>query len=318
MADPLPSPPAAAGSRRRRALAALLTLAALAVLAIFLIRNRGYIAAHYAPRPEAFLAIAALVVATLALRGLAHQVLFGRMGISASAFDWFRLVTVSSFTNYLPLSAGMVAKAFYLKRVYSLPYRTFAVGQVALLIVIMSTNGAVGLATLAVDFPEHVVGIVGAGFAVMIGAAVLMFPPTAAVRWLSSRWPAWEAGATPEIRRAWPAVALYQVGILVATAATLRIAFAMGSSNVGFAACVVFAAASMLTRLVSITPGAIGIREFLVGGLAHLTGFSLRDAVIASTAVRTVEVAVIFALGGIFTHHLSGRVMSSYEDREEG
>jgi uncharacterized membrane protein YbhN (UPF0104 family) len=286
-------------------------------LAIFLIRNRGYIAAHYALRPEAFLAITALVVATLALRGLAHQVLFGRMGISASAFDWFRLVTVSSFTNYLPLSAGMVAKAFFLKRVHSLPYRTFAVGQVALLVVIMSTNGAVGLATLALDFPEHLAGIVGAGFAVMIGAAALMFLPTAVVERLSGHRLAWEADATPEIRRAWPAVALLQVGILVATAATLRIAFAMGSSNVGFAACVVFAAASMLTRLVSITPGAIGIREFLVGGLAYLTGFSLRDAVIASTAARTVEVAVIFALGGIFTHHLSGQVMSSYEDREK-
>jgi hypothetical protein len=318
MASPLPSPPAAAAAYRRRALVALLTLAALAVLAIFLIQNRDYIAAHYALRPEAFLAIAVLVVATLALRGLAHQVLFGRMGISASAFDWFCLVTVSAFTNYLPLSAGMVAKAFFLKRVHSLPYRTFAVGQVALLVVVMSTNGAVGLATLAFGSPEHVVGIIGAGFAVMTGAAVLMFPPSAAVRWLASRWPAWEAAATPEIRRAWPAVALYQVGILVATAATLRIAFAMGSSKVGFAACVIFAAASMLTRLVSVTPGAIGVREFLVGGLAHLTGFSLRDAVIASTAVRTVEIAVIFALGGIFTRRLSDRVMSSYEDREEG
>lgn len=316
MASPRPSRPAAARSRWRPALVALLTLVALAALAVFLIRNRGYIAANYAVRPEAFFGIAVLVVVTLALRGLAHQALFGRMGISASAFDWFRLVAVSSFTNYLPLSAGMVAKAFFLKRVHSLPYRTFAVGQVALLVVIMSTNGAVGLAALASNFPEHVAGIVGAGFAVMTGAAALMFLPTAAVRRLSGRWLAWEADAAPSIRLAWPAVALFQVGILFATAATLRIAFAMGSSQVGFAACVVFAAASMLTRLVSITPGAIGIREFLVGGLAYLTGFSLRDAVIASSAVRTVEIAVIFALGGIFTRRLSGQVMSSYEDRE--
>jgi hypothetical protein len=317
MASLPPSPPAAARSRWRRALVALLTLCALAVLAIFLIRNRDYIALHYALRPEAFAAMAALVVATLGLRGLAHRALFGRMGISASAFDWFRLVTVSSFTNYLPLSAGMLAKAFFLKRVHSLPYRRFAVGQVALLVVIMSTNGAVGLATLALDFPEHVAGIVGGAFALMTAAAALMFLPTAAVRRLSGRWLAWEADAAPEIRLAWPAVALFQVGILFATAATLRIAFGLGSSQVGFAACVVFAAASMLTRLVSITPGAIGIREFLVGGLAHLTGFSLTDAVIASTAVRSVEIAVIFALGGIFTHHFSGQVISSYEDRAE-
>jgi hypothetical protein len=309
-------PPAAERPRWRGPLAALLTLAVLAVLAIFLIRQRGYIAAHYALRPGAFFAIAALVVAILGLRGLAHQALFGRMGISASALDWFRLVTMTAFTNYLPLSAGMVAKAFYLKRVHSLPYRSFALGQVALLVATMATNGAAGLAILALFSREQLAGIVGGGFAVMTAAAALLFLPTAALRRLSGRRLAWADTAPSEIRRACPAIAVLQLGILVGTAETFRIAFGMGSSSVGFAACVVFAAASMLTRLVAITPGALGIREFLVGGLAHLTGFALRDAVIAATAVRSVEIAVIFALGGVFTHHFSRQVISSYEHRD--
>ncbi len=58
--------------------------------------------------------------------------------------------------------------------------------------------------------------------------------------------------------------------------------------------------------------------EFLVGGLAYLTGFELRDAVIASTATRIVEILVIFLLGGFFTHRLSNEVMSSYEDSGGG
>jgi hypothetical protein len=314
MASPTPLQRPAARSGWGRALAGLLTLAALTVLAIFLAHNRAYIAEHYAPRPEAFFAIAALIVATLGLRGLSHRVLFQCLGIRASDSDWFRLVTVTSFTNYLPLSAGMVAKAFFLKRVHSLPYRIFAVGQVALLVVVMTTNGAAGLLTLAVAFPGQLVGIVGAGFVLMLGSGVLLFLPSRPLRWLADRRLPWEADATPALRRAAPAAALFQVGILLATAATLRIAFAMGASEVGFAACIVFAAASMLTRLVSVTPGAIGIREFLVGGLAYLTGFELRDAVIAATATRTVEIAVIFLLGGVFTHRLSNEVMSSYEE----
>jgi hypothetical protein len=298
----------------RRAVAALLALAALGVLAIFLAHNRAYIAEHYAPRPDAFFAIAALIVATLALRGLSHRVLFQRLGIRASGTDWFRLVTVSSFTNYLPLSAGMVAKAFFLKRVHSLPYRIFAVGQVALLVVVMMTNGAAGLVTIAVAFPEQLAGIVGAGFALMLGSGALLFLPSRPLRWLVDHRLPWEADATPALRRAAPFAAMFQMGNLIATAATLQIAFAMGTSEVGFAACIVFSAASMLTRLVSVIPGAIGIREFLVGGLAYLTGFDLRDAVIASTATRGVEIAVIFLLGGVFTHRLSHEVMSSYEN----
>jgi len=310
MTEPLGTPP----TGWRRWLVTSLTLAALTVLAVFLVRNHQYIAEHWALRPDSFLAIAALTVVTLGLRGLANRVLFSRLGTDASAGDWFRLVTVSSFTNYLPLSAGMVAKAFFLKRIHRLPYGTFALGQVALLLVIISTNGAVGLATLGLAFPDRLFGIIGAGFALMTLAGALMLLPEPLSSRLPERFRIAAVEGAPKLRSAWPLVAALQFGILMASAAALAIAFDMGASGVGFAPCVVFTAAAMLTRLVSITPGAIGIREFLIGGLAYLTGFELRDAVIASTATRTVEIAVVFALGGLYTRRLSSQVISSYDD----
>jgi uncharacterized membrane protein YbhN (UPF0104 family) len=313
MADPVAAP-LAVPTGWRRWLVRGFTIAALMVLVAFLASNHRYIAEHWALRPDAFLAIAVLTITTLALRGLANRVLFSRLGIVASVRDWFQLVTVSSFTNYLPLSAGMVAKAFFLKRVHLLPYGTFALGQLALLLVIISTNGAVGLATLRLAFPDQLAGIVGAGFVVMLGAGTLMFLPEPLLRRIPDRFQSATKDGAPQLRRAWPTVALLQFAILMASSAGLAIAFDMGASDVGFAACVVFTAASMLTRLFSITPGAIGIREFLIGGLAYLTGFDLRDAVIASTATRTVEVAVVFALGGLFTRRLSSQVISSYDD----
>jgi len=313
MAEPVTVPPAAPAGWRRWLVAGL-TVAALIVLVVFLVRNHGYIADNWALSPDAFLAIAALTLVTLVLRGFANRILFSRLGIIASSGDWFQLITVSSFTNYLPLSAGMVAKAFFLNRVHLLPYGTFALGQLALLLVIISTNGAVGLATLGLAFPDRLAGVVGTGFVVMIGAGALMFPPQALLRRIPERFQAAAEDGAPRLRSAWLAVALLQFGILMASSAGLAIAFDMGASDVGFAACVVFTAASMLTRLISITPGAIGIREFLIGGLAYMTGFELRDAVIASTATRTVEVAVVFALGGLFTRRLSNQVISSYDE----
>jgi uncharacterized membrane protein YbhN (UPF0104 family) len=311
------TPGTAAASGWRRALVIGLTLAALGSLAGFLILNRGYIAEHYVVRPGAVLGLALLVVSTLGLRGLAHRALFGRMGISASAFDWFRVVSVSSFTNYLPFSAGLVAKAFFLNRVHSLPYKRFAVGQTALLLIFVSTNGAVGLVTLALSPTLPMVGLVAAAFALMSGAAVVLFLPTASVARLSGGRVRWRSETAAALRRAVPGVVVVQTAILLASAGILRIAFGMGSSDVGFAACLVFASAAVLTRLVSITPGAIGIRELLMGGLAYLTGFSPRDAVIATAAARTIEIAVIFTLGGLFTHRLSAQVMSSFEEPEQ-
>ena len=64
MAEPASAPCREPARRRRRALVALLTLAlAWRCWRSSCTSNRGYIAAHYALRPEAFLAIAALVVA---------------------------------------------------------------------------------------------------------------------------------------------------------------------------------------------------------------------------------------------------------------
>jgi uncharacterized membrane protein YbhN (UPF0104 family) len=294
----------------RKAVPVVVTLAVLAALAAFLIRHRAHIAESYSLRPGAFLAIAALIAATLVLRSLAHQRLFGRLGVSASFRDWFALVTVSALSNYLPFSGGLLAKALYLKRVHDIPYRLFAVGQASLVLVIFATNGTVGLATLLLRLPESAAGVVGAAFALMIASGALVLIPERAGRRLGGQWFPWEATSAPEVRRAWPGVALLQVAVLLATAASLKLCFAMGSSDVPFAACLLFAASVVITRLVSITPGAIGIREFLIGGVAHLTGFDLRDAVIASTLSRSVEIAVVFGLGGAFTYSLTGKMAS--------
>ena len=296
----------------RKALPVLATLAVLVALAAFLAGHREHIAETHSLRPGAFLAIAALLAATLGLRSLAHQRLFGRLGVSASFRDWFALVTVIALSNYLPFSGGLVAKALYLKRVHAIPYRLFAVGQASLVLVIFASNGIVGLATLLLLLPESAAGVVGAAFALMIASGCLVLIPERAARRLGGRWFPWEATSAPAVRRAWPGVALLQVGILLATAASLKLCFAMGSSEVPFAACVLFAATVVITRLVSITPGAIGIREFLIGGVAHLTGFDLRDAVIASMLSRSVEIAVVFGLGGAFTYTLTGKMASGY------
>ena len=193
-----------------------------------------------------------------------------------------------------------------------MPYQRFAVGQVALLLAIVATNGAVGLVALAVAGPTRGAVVVAAAFVAMLGVGALVLLPERFAKRLSARWFPWEASSAPAVRRAWPAIAALQTGILLATSASLALCFRMGDAPVGLAACVLFCAAAVVTRVVSITPGAIGIREFLIGALAALTGFEARDAVIASTLARVVELAVIGVLGALFTYTLSGRVAESY------
>ena len=247
------------------------------MLGAYLYDQRAHWIAHYTLRPLPMLGIAGLVVATLGLRAGANQALFGRLEVHAPWRDWFALVTVNSFSNYLPLSAGLIAKAFYLKRVHSMPYTQFAVGQVALLLLVVATNGFVGLAAVLVAGSIGT-GWVAAGFAMMCIVGGCAFLPASATRRLVGRRFPWDSSAVDAIRRAAPRVIPLQLGVLVATAMSLQLGFALGDASVGFGACVIFSAATVITRVVAITPGALGVREFLVGGLAVLTGFELQDA----------------------------------------
>jgi uncharacterized membrane protein YbhN (UPF0104 family) len=297
------SPPAL-----RRLLPPVLTTVALAVLALFLARNHRHIAETYAYRPGTIMVMALLFLATLAARGLSHQIIFGSMGFNAHWREWFRLVAVSSFTNYLPFSAGLAVKAFIMKRIYGTPYRIFGVGHLLLLLLALSTNGAVGLVFLAAGFPDRAGGALGAVFAVMAAAAVIIFLPHPLLRRFGGSMLR-DTDRLPHAGSLLIGPALLHAGSLLAMAAVLKLSFDMGQEEVGFAACVIVTAASMVVRFLAVTPGAIGIREFLVGGLAVLVGFDLRDAVIAATISRLVEVVVVFSLGGIFTFSLSKRVV---------
>jgi hypothetical protein len=301
----------------RRLLAAIITAVVLAMLAGFLYENRSHILESYSLQPGVFAAVALLLLATLGLRAAANCLLFSGLGVAVSLLDWFRIVCVTAFSNYLPLSAGLLAKAFFLKRVHAVPYRRFAVGQVSLLLLIFATNGLVGLVTLALAMPLRLTGVVGLGFALMLASVGLLFLPLPLRSWPGVRRLPWDREAVVAARSSWLGVALCQLAILLGSAWGLYLCFGLGSSGVGFAACLVFTAAAGLTRLATFTPGAIGIREFFVGGLAFLTGFEVRDAIIAASLARAVEIAVVVVLGGAFTHTLSGELAATFGDSSE-
>lgn len=291
-----------------RWLAPVVTGAALVLLCAYLWRHRGWISDSYAADPAAFTAVAALAAAGLGLRALANRLHFAGIGVKLRLSDWFRLVTVTAFTNYLPFSAGLFAKAVFLKRVHDVAIRKFSVGQATLLLLVLSTNGMVGLGILLVRFPDSLFGVVGAGFAAMVLSGALLLLPEAWLQRFSPRWLPLAENVRGDARGGWLGVVATQLLMLLASSFSLLLCFGMGSSDVGLLACLLFTAAAVITRFVTVVPGALGVREFLIGGLAVLTGFELRDAVVAATLARAAEIVVVFALGGVFTWSISREI----------
>lgn len=303
-AEPLPA--------RRRALALASTALAVAALAGYLWTQRETLAERFAFDPLAMAGIVALTIATLALRALANRALFGRLGVDAPPLDWLAIVSVQSLSNYLPLSAGLVAKGYYFKRVHGMAVGAFGVAQSALLLLFVATNGAVGFAATALVSGGGARWL-ALGFAAMAAAgSLVLLPPRvgAGIARRTARWIPWNEATADAVRRCAAAVAPAQIGVLLCTALCLQLGFSMNGVEIGLGPCAIFAAATVITRIVSVAPGALGFRELLIGGLAVATGFELEDAVVAATAARAGEMVAVFALGGAFAYRFGDRVAS--------
>jgi uncharacterized protein (TIRG00374 family) len=98
--------------------------------------------------------------------------------------------------------------------------------------------------------------------------------------------------------------ALQLMGTLL-FALRLWIAFHVLSQDVSYAQCLLFSSATVLTRLVSIVPGGIGVREGIVAGVASLLGFDAGVSTVAVALDRLVATGVIVALGTVYTYVLS-------------
>ena len=87
------------------------------------------------------------------------------------------------------------------------------------------------------------------------------------------------------------------------------IAFGALSQNAAFSDCVLFAAASILTQLVSTTPGGLGVREGIVAAVAATQGFAPDIAIVAVGLDRLIATTVVIIVGTVSSYLLSRNVL---------
>lgn len=293
----------------------IISIGLLVGFAIYLSRNAHRFVTLLNISPSLLLLAVALNLTAFAGNGLINLVLYRHLGAAVIVAEAMSLAAVNTLANLLPFAGGMVAKGAYLKRKFGLTYTRFLSATVALFVLMVSASGAVGLATLAYmrlvlgrDVPRLLV----AGFLVMLlGIAILWLPASLVPR---GRWTArfeqfldgWRfVGRRPALLIM---LLLLQLALMVVLAGRYWTAFHLMSQNVSLADCLLFAAATVLTQLVTITPDGLGIREGIVGGIATLLGFDIGVSVVAVTIDRLVSTAITIALGSLASYHLARRL----------
>ncbi|MEM6458111.1 MAG: lysylphosphatidylglycerol synthase domain-containing protein [Planctomycetota bacterium] len=204
------------------------------------------------------------------------------------------LTAASGLLNYVPaVRAGLWGRAAYLRRFHGLAVRQS----------VLSLGVVLGLAVVVVG---------GVGSVLLVGGPARW--------WLAAAWvglATMTAGPVAErvLRRpmgaAWPwAWAGLRALDLAAAAGRLWLAMRVVGAEVGFGDAVVLASASLLVKLVGLTPNGLGLSEWVVAALgAAVAPVEAATAAAAALLDRAAEAVVLVGGGtaGLWTLRRSAR-----------
>jgi uncharacterized membrane protein YbhN (UPF0104 family) len=202
---------------------------------------------------------------------------------------------------------------------YKLAYTRFLGATFALFLFSMSMSGVVGVSILGywalvkgVDVPILLV----LGFLGMAATSLLLWLPLD-VNIVPGKWgQRWR-----QLMQGWqvlsqsPLLLAQLIGLdllkTLSFAGRYWVAFHILSQDVTLAQCLLFSAATTLTTLVNITPGALGVREGIVAGVAAMLGFEAEISVVAVGIDRLVSTLVVIVTGVIYTYVLGKQVIKA-------
>ena len=251
--------------------------------------------------------------------GMINTYMFRSLGADLTQREGFLLAATSTLANQLPLSGGMITRALYLKNKYALSYTKNFSSMLAIFFCTMAAYGALGLVILSYWFfidHIHLVSILFIAFGLMAASIIVFWIPIDKIKLPEVLRKRLEQAIEGWILISKNPVLLVRILSLqtitmLLLAARYWLAFHMLSQNVSVSQVILFASASVLTQLVSILPGGLGVREAIVGGLATALGFDPGTSVVAVGLDRLVATIAVIVVGWVSTILLGREITKS-------
>lgn len=278
---------------------------AFALAVVFALRSTDFSAVSKAS-PLQVLGLAGGVMVNLLLTGVLFWAVTLRFDCTPAVGlrRMVLLILSSSVLNYLPMRAGLLGRAAYLKAMHQLPLRQSALILFIVLGLGALVLGSVGLAVIAVGRDDQMAAIlVTGGLLVVLTPVWKMLLSKLAMRPLM-----------PMAVGQWVCIRLTDMFIV---GGRTWFAFAITGCPITYAQATALGAAGMLISLVGLTPNGLGLREWALAGMTMLV--SNHGASAGATAAlvdRAVEVVVVCLLGLPASLHLM-RQMAERENQKK-
>jgi uncharacterized membrane protein YbhN (UPF0104 family) len=244
------------------------------------------------------------------LNGMQNTYLYRGLGLAGfSYWDGYLITAASTLANQLPIPGGIVSRGYYLKHRHNLSYAKYTSSTIALFFCYLAINGLIGIAVLFywILIRETVVPfILLIAFTMMVACILVFWLPMERIRmpekmrkWTQQAVDGWTAiGRNPGLLLK---LTLLQAALVAFLSLRYWIAFRMLSQNLTLGQTLLFASASILTQLVSIAPGGLGVREAIVASVASVLGFDAGVSIVAVGLDRLVITVMIVLTGWVST-----------------
>jgi uncharacterized protein (TIRG00374 family) len=258
----------------------------------------------------------AAVVVQLLLRSLKTETRF---------WDMFWLGNAALLLNYAPMKFGTLFRAAYLKRHYNLPYSHFATFFMYIMFLMTAAASAISLAVLVTLY-----GL--SGYESRILAAVFLFAVAGSLVFLFVRLPlpggksrfskglrnflAGRGEISRDRNNVLLATVLLAVNFLFEAARIGIIYYSMGERihPLGY---LILGAMGYVVFFIGLTPGALGIREAVLGFSAVVLGVSYKVGLQAALIDRLVTFSYAFLVGGGSALYLWRKSPADFKEVEE-
>ena len=247
--------------------------------------------------------------------------LLNTLGTKTSYWDMFLLQNATPLLNYLPMKFGTIFRANYLKRRYNLSYTNFATFFLYLILLILNFTTLTGFVTLQivygiVTFEQKILASIF--FIFFILSFILLLVPlpipqghnvvsTTIKNFLISR---------KKISKNFIvlAVCAVRLGInFLLSSFRLGIIYHSMGKDIHPGGYLILGAIENAAKYMSITPGALGFRELVLGSGSLVLGVPLEVGIFAAVIDRAIMLSWVFVVGLFCTMWLWHKYPSDFQ-----
>lgn len=296
-------------ARRRRKQLIIFAVQCALVLALgwALYQRRETLAATADVEGSDLLSLFLISVLAAPLRAIELTALTKALSARITLGESLALSQAATLLNYLPIPAGTVLRARILKRHRDLSYTRYVGLMTALIALAAAASATVGLFMLASvsHLSERVTRVVAALFSAIIAIFFLLIA-------LPRRLPRGQGRIAERLRElleAWATIVakrgtvltlfLTSAGTPLLLGLRYRVAFGALSQPVDYTESALLAAGILASMPTPVTPGSLGVREFLGGAIGTATGLDFTRVLAALALDRAMNMTHVVISGGL-------------------